>query len=206
MAVGLLGFSKLIYAYFRVIPCIFPCYRDFAFGDRFAYDCAHHHPVSANRRTPGRRQIGRFWRDFRRLNSRLSVSAGAQPFSWRFWAACLCISKFRSRRPCLSTNLDRTNHENPTSRPAKFGGFGPAFQLLRLKAECLELPARLGRWITEPLDTDAAGQAASTVAFTRLGARKASEMVMLACRTLHFSRVQSSATVVTRPETTSSSH
>ncbi len=29
---------------------------------------------------------------------------------------------------------------------------------------------------------------------------------MLTCRTLHFSRAQSSATVVTRPETTSSSH
>jgi Meiotically up-regulated gene 113 len=39
-----------------------------------------------------------------------------------------------------------------------------------------------------------------------LGARKASEIVMLTCRMLHFSRVQSSATVVTRPETTSSSH
>jgi hypothetical protein len=38
-----------------------------------------------------------------------------------------------------------------------------------------------------------------------LGARKVSEMVILTCRTLHFSRAQSSATVVTRPETTSSS-
>ena len=31
----------------------------------------------------------------------------------------------------------------------------------------------------------------STAAFTRLGARKASEMVMLTWRTLHFSRAQS---------------
>jgi hypothetical protein len=31
-------------------------------------------------------------------------------------------------------------------------------------------------------------------------------MVILTCRTLHFSRVQSTATMVTRPETTSSSH
>jgi hypothetical protein len=46
----------------------------------------------------------------------------------------------------------------------------------------------------------------STAALTRLGARKASEMVILTCRTLHFSRSQSSAIVVTRPETTSSSH
>jgi hypothetical protein len=50
------------------------------------------------------------------------------------------------------------------------------------------------------------GRQPSTAALTRLGARKASEIVMLTCRTLHFSRAQSSATVVTRPETTSSSH
>jgi len=50
------------------------------------------------------------------------------------------------------------------------------------------------------------GRRPSTAALTRLGARKASEIVILACRTLHFSRAQSSATVVTRPETTSSSH
>jgi non-homologous end joining protein Ku len=48
------------------------------------------------------------------------------------------------------------------------------------------------------------GRRPSTGAFTRLGARKASEMAILTCRALHFSRVQSSATVVTRPETTSS--
>jgi hypothetical protein len=50
------------------------------------------------------------------------------------------------------------------------------------------------------------GRRPSTAALTRLGARKASEMVILTCRTLHFSRAQSWATVVTRPETTSSSH
>src|SRR6266404_279520 len=50
------------------------------------------------------------------------------------------------------------------------------------------------------------GRRPSTAALTRLGARKASEMVMLTCRALHFSRAQSSATVVNRPETTSSSH
>jgi hypothetical protein len=50
------------------------------------------------------------------------------------------------------------------------------------------------------------GRRPSTAALTRLGARKASEMVILTCRTLHFSRVQSCATVVTRPKTTSSSH
>jgi hypothetical protein len=50
------------------------------------------------------------------------------------------------------------------------------------------------------------GRRPSIAALTRLGARKASEMVMLTCRTLHFSRAQSCATEVTRPETTSSSH
>ena len=44
------------------------------------------------------------------------------------------------------------------------------------------------------------GRRPSTAALTRLGARKASEMVILTCRTLHFSRVQSCATVVTRPK------
>src|SRR5258705_9077899 len=50
------------------------------------------------------------------------------------------------------------------------------------------------------------GRQPSTAALTRFGAMKAREMVMLTCRTLQLSRVQSSATVVTRPETTSSSH
>jgi hypothetical protein len=50
------------------------------------------------------------------------------------------------------------------------------------------------------------GRRPSTAALTRLGARKASEMVILTCRVLHFSRAQSSAIVVTRPKTTSSSH
>jgi hypothetical protein len=35
------------------------------------------------------------------------------------------------------------------------------------------------------------GRRPSTAALTRLGARKASEMALLTCRTLHFSRVQS---------------
>src|SRR5258708_14916637 len=50
------------------------------------------------------------------------------------------------------------------------------------------------------------GRRPSTAALTRLGARKASEMAIFTCRTLDFSRTQSPATVVTRLETTSSSH
>src|SRR5258708_1343979 len=44
------------------------------------------------------------------------------------------------------------------------------------------------------------GRRPSIAALTRLGARKAREMVILTCRTLHFSRVQSSAIVVIRPD------
>src|SRR5258707_12622349 len=50
------------------------------------------------------------------------------------------------------------------------------------------------------------GRRPSIAALTRFGARKTGVMVILTCRTLHFSRVQSSAIVVIRPETTSSSH
>ena len=67
-------------------------------------------------------------------------------------------------------------------------------------SERLILPAPFGRRIAEPLDADAAGQATFYRCFDKIGARKASEMVILTCRTLHFSRAQSSATVVTRPE------
>jgi hypothetical protein len=65
-------------------------------------DCIRHHPVSANRRFPIRRQIGRFCGDFRPLNSRILVSAGGRAFWRRFLAPGLCIQKFRSRRPALS--------------------------------------------------------------------------------------------------------
>src|SRR5260221_773999 len=40
-------------------------------GDGFAYDCAHHHPVSANRTFSIRSQIGRFRGDFRPLISQI---------------------------------------------------------------------------------------------------------------------------------------
>src|SRR5438552_3741174 len=36
----------------------------------------------------------------------------------------------------------------------------PALKLFRIKPERFELPAPLGRWVAEPLDTDAARQAA----------------------------------------------
>ena len=74
-----------------------------------------------------------------------------------------------------------------------------AYQALKIRASKLGVivaPVFANRTIPMPR-----GRRPSTAALTRLGARKASEIVILNCRTLHFSRVQSSATVVTRPET-----
>ena len=42
-----------------------------------------------------------FLRGFLPLNSSIFVSARVRPFGWRFLALCLCIQKFRSRRPVL---------------------------------------------------------------------------------------------------------
>jgi hypothetical protein len=50
------------------------------------------------------------------------------------------------------------------------------------------------------------GRRPSTAALTSSGARKASEMVILTCRTLHFSRVAICSSSVTWPETIWSSH
>lgn len=54
--------------------------------------CRAHHPVSANRAIQGRRQIGRFWRDFRPPNSQVS---------------CLCrrAAVFLTILGCLSLHL-----------------------------------------------------------------------------------------------------
>ena len=52
-------------------PAKGPLAGNFGVGDRFAYDCAHHHPALANRTFPLRRQIGRFCRDFRPFNLRI---------------------------------------------------------------------------------------------------------------------------------------
>ena len=41
-----------------------------------------------------------------------------------------------------------------------FRDFGPPLQLFWIKSECLELSAPFSRRIAEPLDADAAGQAA----------------------------------------------
>jgi hypothetical protein len=91
----MLGFETIvapIYLKMRVFPVFFPVIGDFAFGNWFVSDCAHHHPVSANRTLPVRRQIGRFCGDFRPLNSRIFVSAGVHAF-WRRFLRPVSASK-----------------------------------------------------------------------------------------------------------------
>jgi len=68
---------------------------------------------------------------------------------------------------------------------------GAALRLFRIESERLELLAPFSGRIAKPLDADAAGQATFHGRFDKMGARKASEMVILTCRTLHFSRAQS---------------
>src|SRR5260370_3608261 len=53
--------------------------------DRFAYDCAHHHPVSANRTFPIRGQIGPFCGDFRPALSRILSLRAFAHFGCGFW-------------------------------------------------------------------------------------------------------------------------
>ena len=86
-------------------------FDDWVVGHQFEPDYLHH-PVSANRAFPTRRQIGRFCGHFRPLISRIFVSAGVYAFWWRFLAPRLCIQKFRSRQPGLSAKSDRTCTRN----------------------------------------------------------------------------------------------
>src|SRR5258708_31557466 len=53
----------------------FSVLRRMSRGDGFVSDCAHHHPVFANRTFPIRLRIGRFCGDFRPLTSWILVSA-----------------------------------------------------------------------------------------------------------------------------------
>ena len=50
-----------------------------------------------------------------------------------------------------------------------FRDFGPPLQLFWIKSECLELSAPFSRRIAEPLDADAAGQAAFYGSFDEIG-------------------------------------
>src|SRR6202171_4463733 len=134
-------------------------------------------------------------------------AALAHPFWWRFLAACLRIKKVpfpaagigRETRPHLRSHFPVLHRGNLgiLGRRGNYSGLSPSASNCRLHS----VGGSRSRSMPMPR-----GRRAFTAALTRLGARKASEMVILSCRTLHFSRAQSSATVVTRPETPSSSH
>src|SRR6266404_8106005 len=128
-------------------------------GDRFVSDCAHHHPVSTNRTFPARRQIGRFCGHSRRLKSRILVSVGVRAFWWRLLAPCLCIQKFRSRRPWLSAEVRTRLKPYSGFGAAVIRDLGPGLILFRIESERVKLPNPFGRRIAEPLEADAAGQA-----------------------------------------------
>ena len=69
---------------------------------------------------------------------------------------------------------------------------GQALQLFRIESERLKLSTPFSRRIAEPLNADAAGQAAFNCCFDEIGREEGySEIVILTCRTLHFSRAQS---------------
>ncbi len=143
-------------------------FDDWVVGRQFVPECLHH-PVSANRTFAIRLQTGRFWGDFRPLNSRILVSAGGRAFWRRFLAPGLCIQKFRSRRPGLSAKSDRTCTHNSDFWADVIWDLGPALQLFRIESERLKLSAPFSRRIAEPLDADAAGQATFYGRFDKIG-------------------------------------
>src|SRR5258708_7655790 len=138
MDAGLLRFLPPIFVYIRVFPCIFPCYRDLAFGDWFVSDCTHHHPVLANRAFPTQRQIGRFCADFRPLISRIWVSPSVGVAWWRFLAPCLRIQKFRSPAAGLEREVRPHCARKLAFCAAVVRDLWVAPQLFRIEAERLK--------------------------------------------------------------------
>ena len=51
----------------------------------------------------------------------------------------------------------------------RYRDIGLAWRLFRIESERLKLPAPFSRWITEPLDADAAGQATFHRCFDKVG-------------------------------------
>src|SRR5713226_6049106 len=99
------------------ISLFFPCLAGNWIRDRFAYDCAHHHPVFANRTFPIRLRIGRFCGDFRPLTSWILVSADVRAFLWRFWRSVSASKNSVPGSLALITKLDRTAPVIPTFGP-----------------------------------------------------------------------------------------
>src|SRR5258706_1028085 len=125
--------------------------------DRFAYDCAHHHPVRPNHGFPDRLQIGRFCGDIRRCRSGFSVSPDISRLLGQFLASRLCIQKFRSRRPDFKRRMI-CSAARKLGHSGDKGSFAPCPHLLRIEPERVELPAPFRRGIAKSLYTDPAGQ------------------------------------------------
>jgi hypothetical protein len=151
-------------------------------GNQFDLYCLHH-PVLSNRVFSCVVQIGRLCRDFRRRFRPLRTYV----VSGRDFSARVCASQnlvpggqgFR-RRTRLLLNGSQTRDAFGTASL-----LGRAlFRISPSTSNCLHSVGRSRRRsMTMPR-----GRRHSTAALTRLGARKAGEMVMLTCRTLHFSR------------------
>src|SRR5258706_1716641 len=95
----------------------------------------------------------------------------------------------KSGRPCSVIPRLRRGNWGIFGRRGNYSGLSPSASNCRLHS----VGGSRSRSMPMPR-----GKRPSTAALTRLVARKASEMVILTCRTLHFSRVQRSATVVAR--------
>jgi hypothetical protein len=139
-----------------------------------------HHPVSPNRGFPGGPKRGRSWGDFRRYYSGLSVSGDGCCLSGRFRppvsASKNSVPRRRVRRPEPSVVREPCE----VKRGLDYCGFNPS------ASNCLPHSAGASRKRSTPMPR---GSRPSTAALTRSGARKASEIVMLTWRTLHFCRV-----------------
>jgi hypothetical protein len=128
-----------------------------------------------------------FLRGFLSPIFKFPVSADINGLSGGFLASRLCIQKFRSRRPNFGTKRPAGARESPADAEKRasssFGtycGFNPRVSNCRLHS------AGASRSRATPMPR---GKRPSTAALTRAGARNASEMVILTCRTLHFWRL-----------------
>jgi hypothetical protein len=165
-------------------------FGDCVVGPQFEPYCLHH-PVSASHPFSSRRQIGRFCGDFRPLTSGTLVSAGVHAFWDDFWRPVSASKNSVPSSRAMSARLDRTAPRNSDfwaavigilDRRGSYSGLRPS------ASNCRPHSVGGSRSRSIPMPR---GRRPSTAALTRLGARKASEMVILTCRTLHFSRTQS---------------
>jgi hypothetical protein len=121
-------------------------------------------------RVPRRCQIGVFCGDFRPFISRILVSAGVQAPQRRLSAVLSPHPKI----PFPVTSFEGevwAAHLKPCSGFAvpQVGILDRALTLFRIKSEGRKLVAPLGRQIAQPLNADAAGQAAFYCSFDKIG-------------------------------------